>query len=151
MFLQQKTRKYTLSSAFPAEITRNVRKSAAFYEECSDFILRHTSEILSEFAHFQLWWRWIFLFSGKAKKNRFRAIWALNVLQIAKTPQKFPWAVIVSVAYLTSKMSEIIIFLRFSKNQLSALIIFRNGQIPAEVRSCGPFWNLSAHSRFSKN
>ena len=102
-------------------------KKCCFCEERSDFILSHMSEILSEFAQIEVWWRWISLFSGKARKNRFRAIWALNMLQIAKMPQKFPWAIIPSVAYLKSKMSEILIFSNFSKNQLSVLIILENG------------------------
>jgi len=73
-------------------------KKCCFCEERSDFILSHMSEILSEFAQIEVWWRWISSFSGKARKNRFRAIWALNMLQIAKMPQKFPWAIIASVA-----------------------------------------------------
>ena len=112
-------------------------KKSCFCEERSDLILSHTSEILSEFAEKQVWWRLIFLFFGKARKNRFRAIWTLNKFKIAKMPHKFPWTIIASVAYLTSKISEILNFSHFSKNQASALIIFQIiGQILKEVRSC---------------
>ena len=124
-------------------------KKCCFLEEHPDFIFNQISEFLSDFAHFEIWWRWNFVFLGETEKKRFWAFWALNNLQIAKMPQKFPWAIIPSVAYLKSKMSEILIFSNFSKNQLSVLIILQNGQIPTETRSCGSNWNLSADCDFS--
>ena len=114
-------------------------KKCCFLEERSDFILSQISEFLSDFAHFEIWWRWNFVFLGETEKKRFWAFWALNNLQIAKMPQKFPWAIMASEGNPRSKMAKILIFPRFSKVSKFSFIIFQNGQNPTRIRSCGPF------------
>ena len=64
--------------------------------------------------------------------------------------QKFWWAIMASAAYLMPKMPKILIFPNFSKVSIFSSNIFQNGQIPTESRWSGPFWILSAHSRFSR-
>ena len=96
--------------------------------------LSQISEFLSDFAHFEIWSRSNFGFSRKTKKNWFWAFWALNNLQIAKMPQKFPWAIMASEGNLRSKIAKISIFSHFSKVSKFGSIILQNGQIPTETR-----------------
>ena len=136
------TTKYTEIRTFQrifSWICSKSEKKCCFLEERSDFILSQISEFLSDFAHFEIWWRWNFVFLGETEKKRFWAFWALNNLQIAKMPQKFSWAIMASEGNPRSKMAKILIFPRFSKVSKFSFIIFQNGQNPTRIRSCGPF------------
>ena len=124
-------------------------KKCCFCEERSDFILSQISEFLSDFAQIEVWLSWNNAFSGEAEKKRFWAFWALNMRQIAKMPQKFPWAIMASVGYLMPKMAKILIFHNFSKVCIFSSNIFQNGQNPTESRKSGSFWNLSSDWDFS--
>ena len=125
-------------------------KKCCSCEECSDFILSQISEFLADFAHFEVWCASIPEFSSFFGKWRFRVIWRSNMLHSPKKGQKFSWAKIASGANLVPKMLKILIFQKFSKVAIFSFIILQNGQIPTETRSCGSFWVLSAHSRFSR-
>ena len=76
----------------------------------SDLKMSQIFEFLSDFAHSEIWWSWIWKFSKELKKSRFSTFWAPNLLQNPLSPARFSAAFLRCGAYSTSKMSKIDFF-----------------------------------------
>ena len=109
----------------------------------SDLKMNQIFEFLSDFAHSEIWWSWIWKFSKELKKSRFSTFWAPNLLQNPLSPARFSAAFLRSEAYSTSKMSKIDFFSHLSKKHCFNSIILRLERNPPETRWSGLKWNLS--------
>ena len=107
----------------------------------SDFKMNQIFEILSDFAHSEVWWSWNSTLSKDFEKSRFPASWTPDLLQKPLSPIRISAAFSRSAAYSAPKPPEISFFQKQLKTQKLTRIKLQNGQIPTESRSCGLNWS----------
>ena len=81
-----------------------------------DFKMSQIFEILSDFAHSEIWWSWKRKFSKDFEKSRFSTFWTPDLLQKPLSPSWFSAAFLRSGAYSTSKVPKIAFFSNRRKN-----------------------------------
>ena len=132
-----KSRRISLRFFFISENLKNLNYR-------SDLKMSQIFEFLSDFAHSEIWWSWIYKFSKELKKSRFSTFWAPNLLQKPLSPARFSAAFLRCGAYSTSKMSKFDFVSYLTKKHCFNSIILRLEQNPPETRWSGLKWNLSA-------
>ena len=119
--------------------------------ERSDFKMDHMSELLSELAHFGIWWVPIIGFLKNARKSRFPTFCTPDKLQKRLPPMGISVAFSRPGTHSVPKSPEICFFLLYRKMKRFIPFTFQNERIPTESRSCGVKWNLSAPRKSSSS